>query len=275
MPIGDYISIVAKSKKAKIIYKIFGTLDLHTHLRLKPLIRYFKSYFRKDHLNEIKILEIGCGSGVNMYEIYKIAKKFNQKFRYFGIDISLDSISAAEKVAQIIVKENPKIANINLVCADAQEFLGHHLLNSTLKYDFILLIDVIEHIPYSMIFLKKIYELLDDTGKIIISVPTPLYPRIFGRKFASQIGHLVDGYTLETLDNLFSNIKCHRILHVYNTGLISNLGTFIYYRVVFNYKLLNFLKSILLYPFKYFDILNSKYLSCSLFCVYEKKDERS
>ncbi len=76
MSIGNYYYLNSRTKTMKFIVKLLGTLDLHTHIRLKPLIVFLSKYLNNINKGDyIDIIELGCGNGVNVFEIYKIAKK--------------------------------------------------------------------------------------------------------------------------------------------------------------------------------------------------------
>ena len=98
-----------------------------------------------------KILEIGCGSGLFGKECKQI---FSCEFH--GIELM-------EEMAQL-ARENLDM----VLTGDVTDNLRHLLGN---KYDLIVLNDVIEHLADSEGILIKLKELLDDNGKILLSVP--------------------------------------------------------------------------------------------------------
>lgn len=265
MPIGDFYSINSNKKITKYIYKLFGTLDLHSHIRLKPVINFVSKYINDRADLSIKILEVGCGSGVNAFEVYK---KTNTNFNYIGVDIDSQSINTANQ----ILKSFQKIkAEICFYRKSAEKFLEEY---NGYKFDIILLADIIEHIKNPQQLLSISEKFLENNGLFVISLPTPLYPKIFGKKFAAEIGHLVDGYSLSRLDELFKNINCKRIIYKYNTGLFSNIGCWLYYnKLNFNNGYINLLKQFILYPFRFLDFYNNSKISCSLFAVYQKNEK--
>ncbi len=264
MVIGNNCATNAENKTVKIIYKLIGTLDLHTHIMLKPMINFLMRYLNNFSI-KVNILELGCGIGVNAFEAYKIAKRNNTELFYVGVDLSSKSINYAKDILRSIRDIKGKISFFQ---ENAISFLEK---NNFMQMDMILLIDIIEHVkdPQKLVFLCDKH--LKNNGLLLVSVPTPLYPIYFGRNFHIKIGHLVDGYSLVQLDKLFDNIGCQRIMHRYNTGIFSNMGCWLYYnKLSITNKYFNFLKSLFLYPFRFLDFYNNDKVSCTLFAVYKK-----
>ena len=114
MSLGDYFHVVSKNKIGKFIYTLFGILDSHTHIRLKPVVKFFKEYFCNfNFTTPIKILELGCGSGVNAFEIYKLSNKKENEFKYIGIDLSSEAIKIVNLVLEYFQINKDKISFIN------------------------------------------------------------------------------------------------------------------------------------------------------------------
>jgi len=68
-------------------------------------------------------------------------------------------------------------------------------------YDYVICLEILEHIGKDQLTINKIYKCLKTEGKIIISVPsknTPLYKLGLTRKFDKKVGHL-RRYSLEGL----------------------------------------------------------------------------
>jgi ubiquinone/menaquinone biosynthesis C-methylase UbiE len=57
-------------------------------------------------------------------------------------------------------------------------------------FDQALLIDFIEHVPNDRQAVREIHRILKTGGRVIVSVPTPLYPYYFTPEFDQAIGHL-------------------------------------------------------------------------------------
>lgn len=267
MAIGDRYSVTSKTKIVKLVYGVLGTLDLHTHIRLKPIVGFLKRYLNNRPLNSrVRILELGCGRGLIAWELCKIIEKDNNTdLSYLGVDLSSEAIAMANAILDAMKCDVR--GRISFLHDDADGFLRTYKGS---MFDIILLVDIIEHVknPQGMLVLTKKY--LKKGGLFLISVPTPLYKRVFGEKFSNKVGHLVDGYTLSCLDKLFNSIGAERKVYKYNTGLFGGVGCWLYYKKLnCANKYLGFLKGLLLYPFRFLDFYNGDYLSCSLSMVYE------
>ena len=71
-------------------------------------IKGFKELLKEK--KEVKVCEIGCGGGDNLYAIYKYSKKNNIDASFTGIDINKECIAFA--------KENTKIKNVQFIIDD-------------------------------------------------------------------------------------------------------------------------------------------------------------
>ena len=125
----------------------------HRHL---SIIRHLEICgLKKTH----SVLEIGCGIGTVSQLILQY---LHLNSTYFGVDISPKSIQLAKNALG-------KYKNAEYVSADIIN------LEINLKFDFIVLPDVLEHIPKSshMKLFFKLDSLLNDKGKIFIHIPHP------------------------------------------------------------------------------------------------------
>lgn len=266
MKIGNYYYVISNRKIVRFIYKLLGTIDLHSHIRLKPVYNFIEKFLCENSFKNVRILELECGSGVSALEINKISNKNNLNFDYTGIDSSDQLISISKKIQNSIYPFENKI---KFITDDAINFLKD---NNQLKVDIILLLDIIEHLKEPEILLDLSNEILESGGVYLISVPTELYPKYFGNKFHKEIGHQVDGYSLKKLKKMFNEIGCELIFYKYSTGILSKYGCWLYYKIFYtNSRLLQIIKWLFLFPFQYFDLINNSKVSCSLFAVFKKK----
>lgn len=149
------------------------------------------------HLN---ILDYGCGVGtMSMYLA-------SHGHRVTGIDLSENAITQAKKNAAKL-----NISN-NLQFHTLKQFKSS--INNQ-KYNIIILIEVIEHLPHELLVLKKITAHLKRGGFLIISTPSinaPLYKLGLLTNFDKRVGHL-RRYNICQLKNIMSalNLKTIKI----------------------------------------------------------------
>lgn len=250
--IGNDIKYCSEKKLDYIYYFILGS-DLHTKIRLKPLLDFFSK--QRKELKKVDILEIGCGFGINAIEISKIIKNFN----YEGFDLNEGAIEQGRILLKKRLGQKAK-----LFCADATRFI----FPKGKKYDFILLIDFIEHIDDPIGIITQLKSLSHEGTMFLVSVPTRNYRKYFGESFHRMIGHVHDGYSLHELDSLFYSIGFKNMFYQYSTGVPVRSLCSLYYKFNFGNRYLNLFKNSILGRLSFFDFLNSEKLSCSLFSVY-------
>ena len=154
---------------------LFGCRDLHTHIRWRAI----KPLLQKTERN----VEIGVGSGLMTFAFAQETGK-----PILGVAYSEKELESCEEI-----RKNARLRGISFVHGD--------ILNFKLrKFDQVLLIDVLEHIEDDFKALKNVNRALKPGGYLVISVPTPLYPKYFGHKFADLVGHVRDGYALGDLE---------------------------------------------------------------------------
>ncbi|WP_099190534.1 class I SAM-dependent methyltransferase [Tepidibacter mesophilus] len=105
-----------------------------------------------------KILDIGCSQGIVPILLGR------EGFEVTGIDISKKSIEYANealKEEEIVTQKNIDFINENFMMMDFEDK----------KFDTIILSEVIEHLNQPQRFLKRAWEVLEDNGQIIITVP--------------------------------------------------------------------------------------------------------
>ena len=104
-----------------------------------------------------KIWDIGCGTG-------DILTHLEPSYGY-GTDISRKMIEIAQRKNH---HPNLKFEDIDVVD-----------ITSVQNFDFIIIADILEHIPDLNIFIKNVARLSGSETKIIISIGTPLWEGLF------------------------------------------------------------------------------------------------
>ena len=134
-----------------------------------------------------RIVDIGCATGHLLY----LLKKNNYK-NLLGVD-------PAPKCKEVAQKEY----NIKLVNANIDSY------KSTKKFDFIILATVLEHLEELQKSMKKITSLLNDEGKVFITVPNA---GNFYQKFEEPFGE----FSTEHI-NFFSTLHLHELMKEYSS----------------------------------------------------------
>jgi 2-polyprenyl-3-methyl-5-hydroxy-6-metoxy-1,4-benzoquinol methylase len=119
--------------------------------RKKIVLAAIDSYVDKNI--KLKILDIGCGSGVMLTALEKLGQTF-------GMDMSDEAINFSKEIFNGKVEKG---------------FLPDQLPYQPDFFNLITALDVIEHIDQDIESLQAIYSLLNSEGKAIITVPAYLF----------------------------------------------------------------------------------------------------
>ncbi len=117
----------------------------------KSILKNFKKKTKDKSLNNIKILDIGCGGGLLCEPLSKLGADV------IGIDASEKNIKIAKTHAR---KNNLRI---NYYCASPENFLFKQ------KFDVVLNMEIIEHVENVNIFLKESSKFLKKNGVMFIA----------------------------------------------------------------------------------------------------------
>lgn len=141
--------------------------------------------------NNHKVLEIGCGVG----QVTGLIADFLNKGMIVACDISPEGIELAKKI-------HNKKGSIQFIVSDMTDF------KHDVKFDFVVLPDVIEHIPvenHKDLF-RVIRENITDEGTIAINTPTPFFQEWLHAKHPEGL-QIIDQpiYTNDLLNNAYPN----------------------------------------------------------------------
>lgn len=253
MPIGNTLRVKTNGKSYSlkrlawhIYHLLYGTPDLHTHIRWRT-IRHFIDF------SAASVLDVGCGAGIFSLE-YAMR---NPLAKVIGIDSSNESISVANSLKDLLNLENVQFMNMD--ATTRYLFLEG-------SFDLVLLIDVIEHIPKPEIVIAEVSRVVKHSGNMIISVPTPNYPRVFGYEFHNEIGHLREGYWHADIEKLVKIFNFRIADYKYYTYPPSAMGCALFYRYL-RRKKAGLMISPILNLISYFDCLwpiRDRKFACSL-----------
>ena len=168
-------------------------------VRRELISKFIKKYSK---MKKLKILDYGCGSGTNI----KALTKFGDVYCYEKDKRTLDYLSSEyKKDKKVIIIKN---------------------LKRQIKYDLIILADVLEHIKEDSNALKTLKKFLKPQGQILITVPA--YNFLFSKK--DEVLKHFRRYGYNEIKNLISkNFKILRITF-FNTLLFFPIAliTFIF-----------------------------------------------
>ncbi len=128
----------------------FKLLHMMNPVRGSYIIEKIKE-FKKCDLNEISLLDVGCGGGILSESMARIG------INVVGIDMCEENIKAAQSYTKKVG------SNIEYIHTSIEE------LSNSKKYDVVLLMEVVEHVNNLEFFMKKAVELLKPEGLIFIS----------------------------------------------------------------------------------------------------------
>lgn len=173
------IELCRNMKKNKELYEKY-----HSRIAIQkkfPTENNFTHYYsflsiKKYSSNAKNALELGCGAGTNLFFLAKRGIKIT------GVDISENAIISCIQSAKYLGIDKAKFVN-----SDISNF------RSKLKYDLVICFEVLEHLPDDVRCINTIYEILNDKGTALISVPSKnsaLFRTGFLANTEKIIGHL-------------------------------------------------------------------------------------
>lgn len=127
------------------------TFDHVSARRLSFIISACQNYCRQKPINEIKVIDIGCGASPITRPVAALG------FKVLGIDIDPRRINYCKK--------NNTLPNLSF------ELKNVYDLDSKNKSDIVICSEVLEHQVTPIRFLRKVEELLSPGGIIIITIP--------------------------------------------------------------------------------------------------------
>jgi 2-polyprenyl-3-methyl-5-hydroxy-6-metoxy-1,4-benzoquinol methylase len=135
-------------------------------------------------------LEIGGGHGLYILEAIDILEK--KDVQYDFVDISSSSIDLARKMINNNV--------VNYIHCDIFKF------NPKVKYDFITMGEVLEHVEDPAKLLKKLHSLLSQNGRIFITTPAnaPMIDHIYLFKNVDEIRKIITNSEFNIVSELYA-----------------------------------------------------------------------
>ena len=119
------------------------------------LVEYFKKYNKKE---EFKLYQIGCNSGRNIVSLHDAYPKGE----YYGIDILQDAV----------IEARDRAPYATFYTGNAEE---SSLFYNEQCFDYVLLLDVLEHLTQPQKVLEYVKTILKPDGMVIANIPNLLY----------------------------------------------------------------------------------------------------
>lgn len=123
-----------------------------TRIVERKLEKDFLDALEKNVISQTKIVEIGCGTGINVERLFSLQKTFRS---YLGIDFSPDMLA----IAQQNFGNEKKIMFIE---GDART------VSLPKRYDLVLSTWVLSHIPESSAVINRFYKNLSSNGSMLL-----------------------------------------------------------------------------------------------------------
>lgn len=140
-------------------YDSYSATQINTGVNIRHRTIFYqlkKAGLRKHH----KVLEIGCGIGT----LTSLIGKYLSQGSLLALDISPESIEIARK-------RLGKFPHVSFLVSDMSDF------SVGTKFDFVVLPDVLEHIPLAQhpLVFEKIAACTHDDSIVFINIPSPHY----------------------------------------------------------------------------------------------------
>ena len=145
--------------------------EIRTKYIKDSIIKHFKVSYKKKILDDLEILDIGCGGGIASEPLARMGAKLT------SIDESKELINIAKIHAEAMHLEiNYKHSNIE------------EILESKKKYDVIIALELLEHVKNVSYFCEILSKLIEPNGIIIIStINRTILSKIIVIKIAEDI----------------------------------------------------------------------------------------
>jgi SAM-dependent methyltransferase len=157
----------------------------------------------------LRILDYGCGAGTLSFYLSSL------NHFVVGIDASKKAVEIARKSAKAL----------NLQDKSTFYTLEEtNWKNSDYKFDFIICIEVIEHVLKDVQLIRDLRSKLKKSGTLILSTPSinaPLYRLGYSKKFDQRVGH-IRRYDPEKLTSLISSSGFKNVELKKTEGILRN-----------------------------------------------------
>ncbi len=164
-------------------------------VRRKLISEFIKRHSIKK--KNLKILDYGCGSGTNIESLVKFGKVF--------------CYEKDKKTSDYLLSEYKKNKQVTVF----------KKLDKSIKYDYVILADVLEHIKDDTSALKNLKKFIKPNGKILLTVPA--YNFLFSKK--DEVLKHFRRYSYNEIKNVVSKNYSIKRVTFFNTLLFLPIAT--------------------------------------------------
>lgn len=200
--------------------KTWGSTPIKRSKDLPTLkLRYLLELLKKRKKKDANLLEVGCGSG----RILSSIREQDANISLTGIDISKSQIQLAKK--------DNKQNDITFIHAN-----GEQLPFKNESFDYVIIMDVLEHVDNPKEFMKEITRVIKKNGKLYLFCPAEaqgiywLSKKIFRRHLLEKTCGHIQQYTMKDIDNyvLSQGLKIEQQYYSYHLlGSMMNYAFFV------------------------------------------------
>lgn len=197
------------NKFIKWFIGVFGPLGINIKIRSSHILRHFAQYMV---LKEAKIMDVGCGQA---YIDFFLGKN-KPEWEILAVDVDEKLIKENDAI-----RKRLKINNLKFLTMGANNIDFENL------FDFVISMDVLEHIADDSDAINRFYASLKPTGKLFLHLPFPYEQckRImpgFGGYFTHD--HVRDEYTEFEITQKLTNAGFKNINILYSYGVWGELA---------------------------------------------------
>ncbi len=156
--------------------------------------------------SESKVLDVGCAAGNFGFELKK-----EKNCQVWGIDYNPESIALAKKTNSYVKIDLTDLNQID------EEFINKYLN----FFDYIVLGDVLEHLLNPDITIDKLKQTLNNTGRILISVPNIAHCSIKARLILNEFEYEEAGLMDSSHIHFFTYKSLAVFLNKHNLKIIN------------------------------------------------------
>lgn len=168
---------------------------------------------------DFTLLDVGCNTGENLNWIHN---QYPQA-KYYGVDILPDAVSQARQ----------RCPYATILCDNIEDMIA----TGNECFDYILLLDVLQHLNNPLKVLQEMKKLLKPDGIIIATIPNLMHASVLkplleqGLFTYSETGlldydhkHL---FTFAEIVNMFKEANLHTVIQAYSIEISDQLSDFI------------------------------------------------